>query len=172
MVALVPQIEGDDDSNAFTKSVSGLYMIPLPYAGELRSITSSSSVGTTTPNGIGENGQVVSSVPDEMYNAVNRLVNAQQLEPDSLITVSKMNNNPVLQRFYSTIQAIALNETDTNEMEGKPGTDVDELFMSMLPEHEQQEIQEKQVENAALFQEFKEIFQLETCCCKEASSCR
>lgn len=140
MVALVPQIEGDSDS--FVASATGLYMIPLPYAGEIRSVFTGGSAAKVPAQ----------AIPEEMYNSVNKLVNAQQLDPNAFTVVAQMKNNPTMQRFYRTIQAIALNEMEADEKnELKPVVD------DLVPD---EAVLEKNID---IYNEYKEIFQLHLC---------
>ena len=103
----------DDVSAAYPVSYSGFYMIPLPYAGDIR------ATSNITPGNNNNNVQISA----EVFTATNELINGCQLDRESF-SIHRMRSNPAIQRFYHVMQAIALNEDPLiNRKNGGSGDD-------------------------------------------------
>jgi len=129
VVAILPQREGE------VHSADGLFLTPLPFAGDLRSTASSGAVAEA------------GSVSEEAFHATMAVVRGMQLDPS--VNHCARVPNPTMQRFYTVLQTIALSENidqvalDGLDAECFPDKDV------FVREH-------------AAFEEYREALQLDT----------
>lgn len=99
LAALVPQAEREDTSTNDQVCPPGFHMILLPWGEQIRDLTFPVPEGCPWPP------------PDGLVTAARRVVNAMRLDG----FVPGCVENPVLQRHYAAVQALALGEENPEE---------------------------------------------------------
>lgn len=130
LVALLPQAEVIDPDTSAQVKPPGMHIIILPFSDELRSLHYEGELETAE-----------SELVDKAKEIVSKLTISGGFDPEAF-------ENPVLQRHYASLQALALDqeleeedlkdslEPDAARMQKRAGTMIQE-FVSMLPVIEQ-----------------------------------
>ncbi|KAI9029362.1 SPOC like C-terminal domain-containing protein [Hyaloraphidium curvatum] len=97
LVALWPEIEDADKASSDTVRYTGLHLIPLPFADDIRHVPGSTEL----------------RAPAEAVETAKRMVKGvrmKEFDPEAF-------TNPALDRFHSNLAALALNHDEPEEME-------------------------------------------------------
>lgn len=108
--AMLPQDERIDPQDGF-QTPAGFQMIPLPYADDLRDNKEIIEyAGFSQKND--DNGNIVETLTKEEKHAAKLLVKNLNIEFDS-----RNFENPSIQKFFSGLQALALNEEEPEDVQ-------------------------------------------------------
>lgn len=126
LVALLPQAEHIDPDTSAQVKPPGMHIIVLPFADELRSLNYDGELETAEPE-----------LVDKAKEIVSKLTISGGFDPEAF-------ENPVLQRHYASLQALALDQEleeedlkdtikpDAVRMQKRAGAMIND-FISMLP---------------------------------------
>lgn len=145
IVAIWPQKEGEAHT-ADADTAEGLFLIPLPFAGDLRTTGAPSQAQVETAPVVSEEAfKATLDVVRSLAAPVAPPVEEGEAAPGPTLTLPA---NPAMQRFYAVLQAIALSENIDQ-------TTLDALDAECFPD------KEVFARDAAVFQAFQEVLQLE-----------